>query len=126
MPVIGFTFLTIQTPVAEQETYQRLESILNLQIGQIENWLNERLSDCITMKDSVNLAADVQSLLQHKNDRLYKFVLTKQLESLQTTFSYGYESVLLVDTTGNVLVGTGNNTDVSSVVQTFLARVVAN
>ena len=124
MPLIGLTFLTIQISAVKQETYENLESVHKLKIGQIESWLNERQGNCISIKNSVGLALSVQSLFQHKNDTLYQPILTKLFESLQTT--YGYESVFLADTTGKVLLSTGNNTTVSKVVQTLLAQLITN
>ena len=123
LPLISLTYLLIQIPAVERETYNSLENILKLKTSQIENWLNERQGDCLSLKDSVNLAQSIQQLIQHKNESLQKTILTKQFKSLQ--IAYNYESILLVDTTGNELLGVGANEDVSDVVQAKLPQVIA-
>ncbi|MEI6544870.1 MAG: PAS domain S-box protein, partial [Methylococcales bacterium] len=124
LPLISLTYLLIQIPAVERETYNSLENILKLKTSQIENWLNERQGDCLSLKDSVNLAQSIQQLIQHKNESLQKTILTKQFKSLQS--AYNYESVLLVDTTGNELVGVGANEDVSEVVQSMLPQIITD
>ena len=123
LPLISLTYLLIQIPAVERETYNSLENILKLKTSQIENWLNERQGDCLSLKDSVNLAQSIQQLIQHKNESLQKTILTKQFKSLQ--IAYNYESILLVDTTGNELLGVGANEDVSDVVQAKLPQVIS-
>jgi len=124
MPLISVTYLQLQIPVVERETYNSLGSILNLKTNQIENWLNERQGDCNTLKDSVILAMSIQQLIQQKNNPHQKTILIKQFKSLQD--SYNYESVLLVDTTGRILLGVGNNEDISDIVQAMLPQVIAD
>ncbi len=124
MPLISVTYLQLQIPVVERETYNSLGSILNLKTNQIENWLNERQGDCNTLKDSVILAMSIQQLIQQKNNPHQKTILIKQFKSLQD--SYNYESVLLIDTTGRILLGVGNNEDISDIVQAMLPQVIAD
>ena len=122
LPLISIAYLVIQIPAIEQKTYNNLESILKLKTNQIAAWLNEREGDGKLLKDSVILTQSIQQFVQHKSDSLQKTVLKKHLESLQN--AYGYESILLVDTPGNVLLSTGYNTDVSDAVQALLPQVI--
>ena len=122
LPLISIAYLMIQIPAIERETYNDLENTLQLKTSQIENWLNERQGDCIILKDSINLAQSIQQLIQHKNESQLKANLIKHFNSLHS--AYRYESIVLVDTTGNVLLGIGKNNDVSKVVHTMLPRLI--
>ncbi len=123
LPLISLTYLVIQIPAVERATYNNIENILKLKTSQIESWLNERQGDCLSLKESVNLAKSIQELIQHKNESLQKTILIKQFKSLQ--IAYNYESILLVDTTGNELLGVGDNEDISDVIQAKLPQVIA-
>ena len=123
LPLISIIYLMIQIPAIERETYNDLENTLQLKTSQIENWLNERQGDCIILKDSINLAQSIQQLIQHKNESQLKENLIKHFTSLHS--AYRYESIVLVDTTGKVLLSIGNNEDVSGVVHTLLPQMSA-
>ena len=123
LPLISIVYLMIQIPAVELETYNNLENTLELKTSQIENWLNERQGDCIILKDSINLAQSIQQLIQHKNDAQLKANLIKHFKSLQG--AYKYESIVLVDSTGNKLLGVGDNEDVSGPVHLILPQLIA-
>ena len=123
LPLISIIYLMIQIPAVERETSNNLENTLKLKTNQIENWLNERQGDCIILKDSINLAHSIQQLVQHKNESQLKANLVKHFTSLHS--AYRYESIVLVDTRGNVLLSIGNNEDVSGEVHTLLPQLIA-
>ena len=122
LPLVSATYLAIEKPTIKQETFNNLESILNLKTTQIEQWLNERQGDCINLKDSINLKLDTQALIQHKNESFHKAVLKIKFDSLKN--ASGYESILLIDPAGNLLHNTDDNTDVSSFIRTLLPQLI--
>ena len=122
LPLVSATYLAIEKPAIKQETFNNLESILNLKTTQIEQWLNERQGDGINLKDSINLKLDTQALIQHKNESFHKAVLKIKFDSLKN--ASGYESILLIDPAGNLLHNTDDDTDVSSVIRTLLPRLI--
>ena len=124
LPIISGTYLTLQIPTIERETFNNLEGILNLKTTQIEQWFAERQGDCINLRESIDLALNTQAIILHKNESFHKAILTKQLESLKN--AYQYESIILIDTQGEVLLKTGDNTTVSDVIKTLLPRLIAD
>jgi len=124
VPLISISFIIVQTRQSEQTEFSNLETIAKLKTEQIESWLRERRGDCETLIGSINLMNDIKKLIQHPDDPDKKNSMSNRLDLLRS--SYDYESVLLVDTQGNLLLGKGNHLDVSPVVQTLLAQSIAD
>ncbi|WP_054772980.1 PAS domain S-box protein [Methylogaea oryzae] len=122
VPLIGVIFVVVQTPKMERDAYRNLESILALKAARIESWLQERQGDSESLSGSENLALRVEQLIQHKNDPLNRRLLSNRLHLLLR--SYGYLSALLVDTQGNLLIGSGNHRDIPPLVRDLLRQTV--
>ena len=124
LPIISFTYLAVQIQAVEREQYSNLESIVQLKAEQIENWLKERQGDGEAIKGSLNLALRIEKFLQQPDDPVQLNILSNQLDLIRS--AYQYESVLLVDTQGKLLLGKGRHLDISSVVKSLLPQAMAH
>jgi PAS domain S-box-containing protein len=120
--LIGISFVYIQSKESEQAAYKNLESITKLKGEQLENWLNERKSDGNILKDSLNLSLRIEQFIKAKNDPVSKIILTNQLDILGD--NYHYESVLLIDTSGQLMLGKGKHLDIPPILQALLSKVL--
>ncbi len=118
---IGATYINLATKNSEQEAFENLQSITRLKADQISSWLQEREADAYTLKTSVNLVLRIKQFLDQDKESDKKILLSR-LESLRK--AYEYDSVLLVDTTGRLLLGTGSNRDISSNARIFLNQAL--
>ncbi len=123
LPMISITYLVVQIPAVEREQYSNLESIVLLKAEQIGSWLKERQGDCEAIKGSLNLALRIEKFLQQPDNPVQLNILSNQLDLLRS--AYQYESALLVDTQGKLLLGKGSQPDISSVVKSLLPQVMA-
>ena len=121
LAVIGATYSQLGIRKSEQEAFENLQSICRLKADQISNWLKEREADAFTLKGSVNLAIRIEEFIQHNKDT-DKQILLSRLETLRQ--AYSYESVLLIDTQGRLLMTAGSNINIPKTVQDTLKLAI--
>jgi len=124
LPMISIIYLAVQIPAVEREQFNNLEIITLLKAEQIENWLKERQGDSESIKQSLNLALTIEKFLQQRDDPVQLNILSNQLDLMRS--AYQYESALLVDTQGKLLLGKGSQLDISSVVKSLLPQAMAH
>ena len=121
--VIGATYAHLAIKNVEHEAFENLQSICRLKAKQISSWLEEREADAFTLKSSENLALRIEKYIQQNKDT-DKQILLSRIDSVRQ--AYGYDSVLLIDTQGKLLIGAGSNLDIPSVVQGLLKQTIQN
>ena len=124
LPLIGISFVITQTRQIEQVEFNNLENIAKLKAEQLESWLYERQGDCQTLKASDDLARLIKQVLIYPDSPTEKNSLLKRLDTLRD--AYGYDSILLVDSHGQLLFGKGKHLDVSPEIQALLRQSVAD
>src|ERR1017187_10322958 len=106
VPLIGLTIVKLYGPQLEREAYANLQAIARLKAEQIENWLAERHGDSMGLIASSDFAAQLDQFVRQPHDaRLAKPILLR-FESLRTIYSY--DSILLYDTSGRLLLLLGD------------------
>lgn len=123
LAVIGITYTQLAIKKSEHEAIENLQSICRLRADQIYSWMKERDADAFTLKSSANLALRIDEFIQH-NKSTDQQILLSHLESLRQ--AYSYESVLLIDTKANLLMGAGSNLDIPANVKNLLQQTIQN
>jgi PAS domain S-box-containing protein len=123
LAVIGATYAHLAIKDSEHEAFKNLQNICTLKADQITSWMKERHADAFTLTSSANLALRIEQFLQHKNQS-DKQILLSRLEMLRQ--AYGYDSVLLIDTLANPLIGTGDQRDIPAVIKKLLKQSQLN
>lgn len=121
LAVIGITYVQLAIKKGEQEAFENLQSICRLKAEQIFSWMKERDADAFTLKNSLNLALHIEQFIK-LNKASDKEILSSHLEMLRQ--AYSYESILLIDTQANVLIGKGNNLDVPASIKNLLNQTI--
>lgn len=122
VPLIGLAIVKLHGPQIEREAYSNLEAITRLKAEQIENWLAERHADGMALAAGTGLAAQIDQFVQH-DTKLSQRTLD-QFDALRT--AYGYESILLLDVSGHLLLASGEHADITSVLQNLLRQSLAS
>lgn len=123
LAVIGATYAHLAIKDSEHEAFKNLQTICSLKTDQIVNWMKERHADAFSLTSSANLALRIEQFLQHNKDS-DKQILLSRLEMLRQ--AYGYDSVLLIDTQANLLIGTGDHVDIPAVIKNLLKQSQQN
>lgn len=123
LAVIGGSYAHLTIKRSEQKAFENLESICRLKADQIFNWMEERKADAFTLKTSVNLALRIEQFLKYKKDS-DKQLLLSRLEMLRQ--AYRYDSVLLIDTQANLLIGAGEHQDIPLEIKEILKKAQQN
>ena len=105
-PLIGFGIVRLHGPQMERETFDNLHIIADLKARQIENWVNERIGDGTALSDSKGFVSRVAEL-QRSGSAMQAEAIRNRLESMIK--SYGYGSVVLLDTAGRPLMSLGES-----------------
>jgi len=110
VPLINIAFYKLQSTQIERDAYANLQAVAQLKSQQIEHWLAEQRGDAEMLLTSAVLNAQFLKLAQGKaNSRETREVLNRFQALID---SEGYDSIMLVDAQGKVLVGRGNALDV--------------
>jgi len=97
----GYVFYDHHKKSLRQEKQDQIEAIADLKVKQIVDWRKERLSDGLVSLESPFIAHHFRQFLSNpKNIRVKKEIL-EWMESMQK--HYQYQSVLLLDAGGAVL-----------------------
>ena len=123
VPLIGVAIVKVHIPQTEQDTFSSLESIAQLKAGQIVNWLGERNGDSMMLYADEGFALQVDKLLRRKQD---KTLLKPVLDWLNTLRAVnGYDSVLLLDDSGETLATLGEQSGLPHVLREMLPSVLS-
>lgn len=118
LSLIAATYTHLLIKKSEEETFENLQSISRLKATQISNWLKERDADATVVMNSANLAQRIEQYIQQQK-AADKQLLINHMHSLHQ--AYGYQSVLLVDVHGRLLLGVGDALDMPDSIK-HLAR----
>ncbi len=116
-PLAGIGIVNVYGPEMERKAYGDLRTIVDLKAEQAELWLAERRGDAEAIAASKALIEWVADM-QHETDGRLRQLISNRLDSLQK--AYGYESMLLLDTDGQLLIESGEQHELSSVTEKLL------
>ena len=125
VPLVGLSIVRIYIPQEERDAYRNLEAVVRLKAGQIENWLGERRGDSEGLAASAGFAQQVEQYIRHgKRDGRLLGQIMDRLASLRT--DYAYDSILLFDTSGQLLASLGEDVDIPSALRDLLHQSLAS
>lgn len=99
---LGIMNLKIQRTNLIRLTAERLESISKYKTNEISNWIRERRGDAGYVSKAGNFQALVNRFLDHPEAKEIRLNIFNHIEPLSR--QYGYEDVLLVDSTGKIYI----------------------
>lgn len=103
---------------------RQMQSIAQLKVSQLENWLDERLSDS-RLAGSSMLFGELLSIWQDNGDPAVRERLIRRLEDFRT--AYHYLAVLICDDNGNILLQAGSqHHDMGAVLEDAAHRAIAS
>jgi diguanylate cyclase (GGDEF)-like protein/PAS domain S-box-containing protein len=121
VPLLGWVLSKHYEPEIEQRAYENLHVVNQLKADQLENWLNERNADALTISDrSTEFVRSVQHMVKNADATSSAYVRGK-LASYKV--SYQYDSLLVVDEALHVLLAVGENAAVETELADLIARV---
>lgn len=124
VPLFGVAFIIIQTPQMEREAYSNLRAIARLKAEQIESWLAERQGDSRVLAASTEFNAQIHRFLRDQtNPGLRRTALTN-FEALRK--GYEYDTILLFDARGELLLNLGEHLDRTPAVLDLLALTITS
>ena len=124
VPLIGYAITRLYGPQIEREAYADMEVIARLKAEQIENWLGERRADSEVLASDDAFVARVGQFVQHEqDDKLSKLILDR-FEHLLT--NYHYTKILLINSSGRLLLTSGEESTTSPVPELVLRRTLAS
>lgn len=115
--VIAATFVHLQIGKIETEVFHNLQNVSKSRSESLTEWLREREGDALTLQNSPLFVSHVEQLSQPSSE-VDRSVILNHFELLRQ--SYSYESILLVDVQGNLMLGSGYNQNITSVDKTML------
>jgi diguanylate cyclase (GGDEF)-like protein/PAS domain S-box-containing protein len=124
VPLIGLAIIKLHGPQIEQDAYANLQAIARLKSEQIENWLAERYGDSKSLAADEGFARRVDQFVRGQHDAQLAQSVLDRLANLRT--SYGYDSILLFDTSGRPLLLVGDEADDSPDLQQLLRRALTS
>jgi len=124
VPLIGLVIVTVHGPQIEREAYANLEAIARLKSEQIENWLKERHGDSMVLAASNRLVTQVDQFMHQQRDVNLVKPMLDRFDTLRTY--YGYDSVLLFDSSGKLLLMRGSEDDDTPALRKQLRQALAS
>lgn len=122
VPLIGLTSIMLHGQKIESDTYANLKTIARLKSEQIKNWLDERHGDALALTASTGLAIQVDLFLHQQHDVELSRPIRDNLDTLRS--AYGYDSILLLDVDGRLLLKFGEQVDTPPDMQELLHQAV--
>lgn len=119
VPLIGLAITTLYGPKIEREAYANLEAIAKLKTEQIENWLDERQDDINILAVSPGFVEHVDKFIKQQSVSSRE-VIQKRLNLLRTV--HDYDSGLLLDTQGQLLLASGEHKGTTADLQQSLRQ----
>ncbi|HNW72245.1 MAG TPA: PAS domain S-box protein [Bacteroidales bacterium] len=100
--LLGFINLKIQRATLVRLTSERLESISKYKAEEISNWIRERRSDANYVNRAGNMHEYVNRFIDHpEREDLRRYILDHIMPMKD---NYGYEDILIVDSTGKIYI----------------------
>lgn len=124
IPLIGVSFVILESRKLIDTEYSNLESITQLKVLQITNWLNERQADAEVLKGGLSFALRIEKYMQHQNDLVEKDIILQRLNILRT--AYHYTSTLVVDPQSKVVLSLGVHDDIPNNLQALINQSVVD
>jgi len=122
VPIIGLMSIALHGPQIELDTYANLQSIARTKSVQIESWLNERQGNAVSLMESTGFAWQVGQLAQQRSNAVISKPILSYLDTIRTT--YGYDSIVLLNASGQSILKSGENTDIPNSMQDQLHMAV--
>ena len=120
IPLLGLVISKHYEPMVEERVYDNLRAIAKLKAGQIENWLNERHADAVTISDSsTQFVRSIERMVKSGDPSASAYVRGK-LASYR--ISYHYDSLLVVDQNLKVILAEGESTSVDTELADVITR----
>ncbi|PTR06186.1 PAS domain S-box-containing protein/diguanylate cyclase (GGDEF)-like protein [Nitrosospira sp. Nsp5] len=116
-PLVSIGIIKVYGPEMERKAYADLQTIVDLKAEQVELWLTERHRDAEAIAVSQALIERVANT-QKKIDAHLHQLIRNRLEAVQK--AYSYESVLLLDTEGQLLLTPGEKYELPAVTKALL------
>ena len=120
--LIGAAFVHQETARYEQQALSDLSSIAKLKAEQINGWLQERKGDAETLSGSVNLALRIEHYLNNGRPDADRDILLSRITTLRQ--AYAYDTVILADRDGKLLLGVGDNQDIPSSLNPLIQQTI--
>jgi PAS domain S-box-containing protein len=122
VPLIGLSVIKLYGPQIESEAYANLHAISSLKAGQIENWMDERYGDSRVLASDDAFVARVDRFVQHEQDAKLAKPILDRFEQLVA--NYHYSKILLLNTSGRLLLQSGDDVTTSPVPQQVLRQAL--
>jgi diguanylate cyclase (GGDEF)-like protein/PAS domain S-box-containing protein len=117
-PLVSVGIVKVYGPEMERRMYDDLHTIADLKAEQLELWLAERRGDAEVLAASQAFIERVANMQQTGGDR-HEQLIRNRLDAIMK--AYSYESVLLLDSTGQTLLTLGDQHDPREVSETLLS-----
>lgn len=123
IPLIAGSFVLVQTRLIETNQTRNLQSIVNLKAEQIQNWLGERQGDCEMLQAAKGLPVTIDQIIRTR-DKVASSDLLERFKNIR--MAYGFSSVFLLDAQGQLLLRSGENTDMPEVANTLVQQAIVS
>lgn len=120
-PLVSVGIVKVYGPEMERRMYDDLHTIADLKAEQIELWLAERRSDAEVLAASQAFIERVANMQQTGGER-HEQLIRNRLDAIMK--AYSYESVLLLDPTGQTLLTLGQQHGPGEVSETLLSAAL--
>ena len=124
VPFVGVGFVIIQTKLIEAREFSNLQAIAKLKAEQIQNWMDERAGDSLTLYLSKSLALSIEKSIQLANANELDKTMADRLNVMYK--AYSYRSILLFDGDGRFLKARGEDTEMPPVGRALLVQAIAS
>ncbi|HEX5338070.1 MAG TPA: cache domain-containing protein [Gallionella sp.] len=122
MPLLGFALVKVHLPQAERDAYENLEAVARLKGDQVENWLAERRGDGLVLAADRDFAAHVERLVRQPRDASLLKPVQARFDVLR--IANGYDSIVLLDANGQLLISSGERGDPHQAQQSLLRHAL--
>lgn len=98
--IVGYFYYEHQVTYLKQEKQNELTAIMNMKIGQIANWRQERVADANVLFDDSFLALRIKNLLEGRGTPELKGRILSRMAALRF---YQYQYIALLNSRGDVI-----------------------
>ncbi|MBI3902623.1 MAG: PAS domain S-box protein [Nitrosomonadales bacterium] len=124
VPLIGLGVLKLYGPQIERDAYANLQTIADLKAKQIENWLDERNGDAMMLSTYKTFAAQVEKFVQRQHEAGLSQPILERFANLRN--AYNYDSILLFDSSGKLLLLLGLEADNTPALQQQIHQAISS
>ena len=123
VPLLGGLIISLRTPQIEQEAFENLTAIAQLNSERIETWLQERDTDLEVLANR-SFFIERFAKLQASRDAAQNTLVSNDLDAIRRTNDY--ESIFLLDAQGRIIVSVNDSihtTNIKEETRTLLPSV---